>query len=83
MVQDVITNLKTEWHILVQDESIFVHDLRIRRKWIVRQKRPLVTVTGFHSKTIIFGVLYQVMINNYSHSIIDLTASPSLDTLKR
>jgi hypothetical protein len=54
MVQDVITNLKTEWHILVQDESIFVHDLRIRRKWIVRQKRPLVTVTGSHSKTIIF-----------------------------
>ncbi len=29
----------------------------IRRKWIVRQKRPVVTVTGSHNKTIIFGVI--------------------------
>ena len=29
----------------------------IRRKWIVRQKRPVVTVTGSHSKTIVFGVI--------------------------
>jgi hypothetical protein len=36
---------------------VFVHDLRIKRKWIVRQKKPLVTITGSHSKTIIFGVL--------------------------
>jgi Icc-related predicted phosphoesterase len=42
---------------LVQDESIFIHDLYIKRKWIVRQKRPIVTVTGSHDKTIIFGVL--------------------------
>ena len=41
----------------MQDESIFVHDLHIRRKWIARQKRPIVTVTGSHNKTILFGVL--------------------------
>ena len=30
----------------------------IRRKWIARLKRPVVTVTtGSHSKTIIFGAL--------------------------
>ncbi len=46
-----------DWKILVQDESIFVHDSHVRRKWIVREKRPIVTVTGSHSKTIIFGVL--------------------------
>jgi transposase len=57
MVQDVITDLKTGWHILLQDESIFIHNLYIKRKWIVREKRPIVTVTGSHSKTIIFGVL--------------------------
>ena len=28
-----------------------------RRKWIVKERRPMVTVTGSHSKTIIFGVL--------------------------
>ncbi|MER5176726.1 MAG: transposase [Candidatus Nitrosocosmicus sp.] len=49
--------LKDDWNFLVEDESIFVHDSHVRRKWIVRQKRPIVTVTGPHSKTIIFGVL--------------------------
>ena len=29
----------------------------MRRKWIVRQKRRVVTVAGSHSKTIIFGAL--------------------------
>ncbi len=42
---------------MVQDESIFVHNLYIKRKWIIRQKRPIITVTGTHNKTIIFGVL--------------------------
>ena len=36
---------------------MFVHDLCIKRKWIVRQKRPIVTVTGSHNKTMLFGVL--------------------------
>jgi hypothetical protein len=36
---------------------VFVHDLCIKRKWLVKQKRPIVTVTGSHNKTIIFGIL--------------------------
>jgi len=28
-----------------------------KRRWILRNKRPIVTVTGSHEKTIIFGVL--------------------------
>jgi len=45
--------------VLVQDESIFIHDsiLARKRRWIQREKRPIVTVTGCHCKTIIFGVL--------------------------
>ncbi len=44
---------------LVQDESIFIHDsvLATKRRWILRNKRPIVTVTGSHEKTIIYGVL--------------------------
>jgi hypothetical protein len=42
---------------VVQDESIFVYDSWIRRKWIVREKRPIVIVIGSHNKTIIFGAL--------------------------
>ncbi|HXT85135.1 MAG TPA: hypothetical protein VN704_12535 [Verrucomicrobiae bacterium] len=44
---EVIVSLQTQWHLVVQDESIFVHDLCIkRRKWIARKKRPLGMVTG-------------------------------------
>ncbi len=28
-----------------------------RRRWILKEKRPIVTVTGSHSKTIVYGVL--------------------------
>ncbi len=28
-----------------------------RRKWILKEKRSVVTVTGSHDKTIVFGVL--------------------------
>ena len=44
---------------LVEDESIFIYDsvLVKKRRWIVKEKRPVVTVTGSHYKTIIYGVL--------------------------
>ena len=37
----------------MQDESIFMHDsgATTKRKWISKEKRPVVTVTGSHSKT--------------------------------
>jgi transposase len=43
----------------VQDESIFIHDsvLAKKRKWILKEKRPVVTVTGSHDKTVVYGVL--------------------------
>jgi hypothetical protein len=36
-----------------------MHDSAMTRKrgWILKEKRPVVTVTGSHSKTTIFGVL--------------------------
>lgn len=44
---------------LVQDESIFLHDSIIsnKRRWILKEKRPVAIVTGSHDKTIIYGVL--------------------------
>ena len=43
----------------MQDESIFTHGsvMATRRKWILKEKRPVVTVTGSHDKTIVYGVL--------------------------
>jgi transposase len=45
--------------VLVEDESIFVYDsfLAKKRRWIVKEKRPVVTAAGSHYKTIIYGVL--------------------------
>lgn len=55
----MLSTLKKSWNMLVQDESIFIHDSLTtkRRKWIIREKRPIVTVTGSHEKTIVYGVL--------------------------
>ena len=52
--------LKHVWNMLVEDESIFTHGsvMTRKRRWILKEKRPVVTVTGSHSKAIIFGVLY-------------------------
>jgi len=44
--------------IAVQDESIFVHDVTIKRKlWLPKGIRPVVTVTGSHQRTCVFGTL--------------------------
>ena len=52
--------LKKRWNVLVQDGSIFSHDSVVtkKRRWIQREKRPVVTVTGSHNKTIVFGAIY-------------------------
>ena len=58
-VQQALSTLNNDWNVLVQDESIFIHDsvLAKKRKWILKGKRPVVTVTGSHDKTIVYGVL--------------------------
>ena len=55
----MLTSLEKGWNLLVEDESIFIHDSIMvkRRKWIIREKRPITTVTGFHEKTIVYGAL--------------------------
>src|ERR671911_656858 len=38
--------------------TIFLYDYVIRKKkWISKDKRPIITVTGSHNKTIVFGCL--------------------------
>ena len=40
----------------MQDESIFVHDALVRRKlWLPKGVRPIVTMTGSHQRTCVFG----------------------------
>ncbi len=40
----------------MEDESIFVSDVIVKRKlWLPKGVRPVTTVTGSHQKTCIFG----------------------------
>ena len=44
--------------ITVEDESIFIHDALIRRRmWTPEGIRPIVTVTGSHQRTCVFGTI--------------------------
>ena len=57
-VEETISNIPKGFTIVVEDESIFVHDVVVRRRiWIPKGKRPIVVVRGSHQKTCIFGTL--------------------------
>ncbi len=57
-VQGLLSQIPKGFTIAVQDESIFVHDVTIRRKlWLPKGIRPVVTVTGSHQRTCVFGIL--------------------------
>jgi hypothetical protein len=44
--------------VVVEDESIFVHDALIRRKmWTPTGIRPIIVTTGSHQKTCVFGTI--------------------------
>jgi transposase len=56
--QETLSQIPEGFTIAVQDESIFVHDVIVRRKlWLPKGIRPVVIVTGSHQKTCVFGML--------------------------
>jgi len=57
-VQETLSQIPEGFTIAVQDESIFVHNVIVRRKlWLPKGTRPMVTVTGSHQRTCVFGAL--------------------------
>jgi transposase len=57
-VQELLSQIPKGFTIAVQDESIFVYDVITRRKlWLPKGIRPIVTVTGSHQRTCVFGTL--------------------------
>nr|MBA3751055.1 IS630 family transposase [Nitrosopumilus sp.] len=63
-VQEILSQIHTKEYegftIAVQDESIFVYDILVKRKlWLPKGIRPIVTATatGSHQKTCVFGTL--------------------------
>jgi transposase len=56
-VEGIISRIPEGFTVAVEDESIFIHDILIRRMWTPEGKRPIVTVTGSHQKTCVFDTL--------------------------
>ncbi|MGB6628341.1 MAG: transposase, partial [Nitrososphaeraceae archaeon] len=57
-MEEIILNIPKGLTIMVEDESVFLHDALIRRRmWTPKGIRPIVTVTGSHQKTCVFGTL--------------------------
>ncbi len=57
-VLDILSQIPKGFTIAVQDESIFVYDAIVRRKlWLPKGVRPVITITGSHQKTCVFGNL--------------------------
>lgn len=46
-----------DWKVVVEDESIFVYDTKLRAVWAVKGSRPIALVTGSHDQTVWFGAL--------------------------
>ena len=53
-----ISRIPKDFTVAVEDESIFIHDALIRRRmWTPEGIRPIVTVTGSHQRTCVFGTI--------------------------
>jgi hypothetical protein len=58
--KEIISNVSKEEGstVVVEDESIFIHDGVVRRRmWVPEGKCPIVVTTGSHQKTFVFGAL--------------------------
>lgn len=45
--------------LLVEDESIFIYDVKIRSVWAVKGSKPKILTTGSHRKIVFFGAIVE------------------------
>ena len=45
------------WTVVVQDESIFVYETKLRAVWAVKGSKPVVLTTGSHKNITVYGAL--------------------------
>jgi transposase len=58
-MEKVISNISEEgFTVVVEDESIFIHDAMVKKRmWTPKEMHPIVVRTGSHQKTCVFGAL--------------------------
>ncbi len=54
---ELLKELPQGFAIVCLDESFFIYDSLVRRVWIEEDSRPVVTVTGSHQHSCLFGAL--------------------------
>lgn len=52
-----LARVKEPWRVVVQDESIFVYDVKLRSIWARKGSKPVILTTGSHRRTVMFGAL--------------------------
>jgi len=56
--KEIIPRIPKDFTVAVEDGSIFIHDALIRRRmWTPEGIRPIVTVTGSHQRTCVYGTI--------------------------
>ena len=54
---DTSKHKKKDFTVVSLDESFFFYDSLVRRVWIDAKKRPVVSVTGSHKHSCLFGAI--------------------------
>ncbi len=67
-----------EFEIVSLDESFFFYDSLVRRVSIVKEKRPVVRITGSHKLSCLFGAISMDPKADYSDSMLNSTPKHSL-----
>lgn len=52
-----LARLEKKWRIVVEDESIFIYDVKLRKVWVVKGRKPVILTTGSHRRIVLFGSL--------------------------
>ncbi len=52
-----MARLEEKWRVVVEDESIFIYDVKLRKVWVVKGRKPIILTTGAHKRTVVFGAL--------------------------
>ncbi|HET9774385.1 MAG TPA: hypothetical protein VFP25_05305, partial [Nitrososphaeraceae archaeon] len=51
----ILDNLQDVFTVVSTNESFFFFDSLVRRVWIKKDERPVVRITGYHQRTVLFG----------------------------
>jgi transposase len=54
---DLLKELPRGFAVVCMDESFFIYDSLVRKVWIRADARPIVTVTGSHERSVLYGAL--------------------------